>query len=132
MENDGGTKEAVVEPSGCVSGKDFATRNPCPLQVVTVTENGVGKRTASSAWRVQQRGGKGIIGIKLTSDAGKVVDAVECYVTDTLMISTSDGLSIVIKVSDIRVTGRASSGVRLIRLLDGDKVVSLICFSFPV
>jgi len=93
--------------------------------LLTVTERGFGKRTDLSAYRVQGRGGKGLINIKTSEKTGLVIGIKEVAKDDEIMVMTSSGVVIRSKVSDIRQTGRSTSGVRLIRLSEGDKAMAV-------
>ena len=93
--------------------------------LLTVTENGYGKRTDLGAYRVQSRGGKGLINIKTEDRNGLVVGIKEVTEDDEIMVITTSGLVIRIKVSDIRITGRSTMGVRLIKLDKEDKVTAV-------
>ena len=93
--------------------------------LLTVTENGYGKRTNISDYRVTNRGGKGIINIKATERNGKVVDIKEVVTDDELMLITQKGIIIRQPVKQISVIGRATQGVKLINLTAGDKVVDV-------
>ena len=93
--------------------------------LLVVSEKGFGKRTDISAYRRQNRGGKGIINMKITQKTGEVVALRCCKETDEIMVLTAKGIMIRQKVSQIRKTGRATSGVRLIRLDEGDRVASV-------
>jgi len=88
------------------------------------TENGYGKRTAFEEYRTQNRGGSGIIAIRTSKRNGKVVGAHAVLDSDALMLITAQGKMIKMNVSDVRVIGRATQGVRLINLDEGDKLVS--------
>jgi DNA gyrase subunit A len=88
------------------------------------TENGYGKRTQFEEYRPQHRGGRGIIAIRTSERNGLVVGAHAVTETDALMLITQQGMMIRINVSDVRVIGRATQGVRLINLEPGDKLVS--------
>ncbi len=92
--------------------------------LLVISENGYGKRTDVSAYRKQRRGGKGIINMKVNKKTGPVVALISCSDDDEIMIVTTAGLTIRQNVRNIRKTGRAASGVRLIRLNDGDRVAS--------
>ena len=87
------------------------------------TENGYGKRTPFEEYRVQKRGGRGIIAIRTSTRNGMVVGAHAMLETDALMLITAKGKMIRMAVSDIRVIGRATQGVRLINLDKDDKLV---------
>ncbi|HDG68543.1 MAG TPA: DNA gyrase subunit A, partial [candidate division Zixibacteria bacterium] len=88
-------------------------------KILFVAENGYGKRTKTEEFRKQNRGGKGIIAMKVTERTGKVVGALEVSDEDDVVLVSSDGILIRLKVKDISVFGRATQGVRLIRLLPG-------------
>ena len=88
--------------------------------LLVASENGLGKRTPFDDYRTQSRGGKGIITMKVTDKTGPVVGAVTVTEEDELMMMTSKGQSIRIKVSEIRETGRNAQGVKLVTLKDGE------------
>ncbi len=93
--------------------------------ILTVTENGYGKRTKSEEYRTQSRGGKGILTIKATERNGPVVYSYQVTDQDELMIITGHGKIIRMRVVDISVIGRNTQGVRLINLGEGEKVVGV-------
>jgi DNA gyrase subunit A len=93
--------------------------------VLTVAENGYGKRTETGEYRIQARGGKGIITMKTTDRTGPVVGVQQVTDEDNLMLVTSNGKIIRLRVADIRVIGRNTQGVRLIDMEPGERVVSL-------
>ncbi len=93
--------------------------------LLTVTENGYGKRSDITDYRVTNRGGKGIINIKCSERNGKVVDIKEVVTDDELMLITQKGIIIRQPVKQISVIGRATQGVRLINLDANDKVVDV-------
>ncbi len=93
--------------------------------LLTVTENGYGKRTPISEYRVQSRGGKGIINIKATEKVGKVVGVELVYENDEIMLVGASGNIIRMSVKDIRIIGRSTQGVRLIRIAEGDKLAAV-------
>ncbi len=93
--------------------------------LLVVTENGFGKRTRISDYRVTNRGGKGIVSAKITAKNGPVVSIMEVVEQDELMLATVNGVIIRIKVGGIRRCGRASQGVKLINLAPGDKVTDV-------
>ncbi len=85
-------------------------------QLLVVSENGLGKRTSFEEYRLTNRGGKGVITMNVTEKTGKVVSALAVAETDELMLMTSKGQSVRIRVSDIRETGRNAQGVKLMDL----------------
>jgi DNA gyrase subunit A len=93
--------------------------------ILTVTENGYGKRTRTEEYRAQSRGGKGILTIKATERNGPVVYSYRVGEQDQLMIITGHGKIIRLKVADISIIGRNTQGVRLINLGPGEKVVGV-------
>jgi DNA gyrase subunit A len=93
--------------------------------ILTVTENGFGKRTKTQEYRRQSRGGKGILTIKTTKRNGPVVYSYQVNDSEQLMLITEQGKIIRIKAEDISVIGRNTQGVRLINLSEGEKVVGV-------
>jgi DNA gyrase subunit A len=93
--------------------------------ILTVTEKGFGKRTKTEEYRVQGRGGKGILTIRTTERNGPVVYAYQVSDQDELMIITEQGKIIRLRVRDISVIGRNTQGVKLIDLAEGEKVVGV-------
>jgi DNA gyrase subunit A len=93
--------------------------------LLTVTERGYGKRTALEQYRLQSRGGKGIINIKITEKNGSVVGIRFVGDEDEIMVVTSNGMILRLKVEGIGVLGRATQGVRLIQVDEGDHVVAI-------
>ncbi|MFM8656510.1 MAG: DNA gyrase C-terminal beta-propeller domain-containing protein, partial [Chthoniobacterales bacterium] len=87
--------------------------------------NGVGKRTEFDEYRLQKRGGKGIITMKVTDKTGVVVSALSVREADEIMLITSGGQSVRTRVSEIRMTGRNAQGVRLIGLGEGEKLQAM-------
>jgi DNA gyrase subunit A len=96
-----------------------------PASLLTVCENGYGKRTPTDEYRVQSRGGKGIITIKTTERNGRVVDAKLVTDNDDLMLITSTGKIVRTPVQDISEIGRNTQGVRLVTLDPGEKVMGV-------
>jgi DNA gyrase subunit A len=93
--------------------------------LLTVCENGYGKRTPVEEYRSQSRGGKGIIDIKTSDRNGKVVNLLAVADDDEVMLITKDGQIVRTKVDQISVVGRNTQGVRCIALNEGDKLVSV-------
>src|ERR1700730_6555496 len=99
--------------------------------LLTVTEKGYGKRSEASEYRFQGRGGSGVINIKVTEKNGPVSGIKSVTDADQLLLITQSGMLIRIKVKDIRETGRAAQGVRLINLDEGDRVVAVAKLAEP-
>ncbi len=93
--------------------------------LLAITENGFGKRTELDEYRVQIRGGKGVITYKITPKTGKLVGVRIATEEDDVMLITDTGTIIRINVKDISVLGRSTQGVTLMRTNDGGKVVSI-------
>jgi DNA gyrase subunit A len=93
--------------------------------ILTTTENGFAKRTHIDAYRLQSRAGKGVINIKLSKKIGEVVGVTLVSTGDEIMCITQKGILIRVKIKDIRETGRATQGVKIINLEKGDKLASI-------
>ncbi len=92
------------------------------FQLLTISENGYGKRTPVSEYRLQKRGGKGIIAMKVTGKTGRLVRALGISQQEDIMIITENGVVIRQNTGDISVIGRNTQGVKLIRLVEDDKI----------
>ncbi len=97
--------------------------------ILTVTENGYGKRSSSYEFRESGRGGQGIINIITSERNGNVAASYSVKNDDDIMLITNSGQMIRCKVSDIRIAGRNTQGVRIFKVEDDDKVVSSVCLS---
>lgn len=93
--------------------------------VLVVSEKGYGKRSSIEDYRITRRGGKGVKTINITEKTGKLVAIKEVGDEDELMIINRSGISIRIKVSELRIMGRATQGVRVIRLNEDDAISSI-------
>lgn len=93
--------------------------------LLVVTEKGFGKRSSVDEYRITRRGGKGVKALKITDKTGKLVAINEVIDSDELMIINRSGITIRMKVDDLRIMGRATQGVRLIRLSDTDSISSV-------
>jgi DNA gyrase subunit A len=94
-------------------------------KLLVAGENGLGKRTDFEEYRLQSRAGKGVITMRTTDRTGGVVGALTVQDTDELMLITVGGQMVRIAVKDIRETGRAAQGVKLIELAEGDKLQAI-------
>ena len=90
-----------------------------------MTEHGYGKRTAVEDYRIQSRGGKGVITLKVTEKTGRVVGVSQVAESDEVMLVTDGGKIIRLGMGDLRVIGRNTQGVRLIGLAESERVVSV-------
>lgn len=93
--------------------------------ILAVSENGMGKRSALDEYRTQTRGGKGVKTMQITEKTGPLVAIKSVEDTDDLMITTAAGITIRTAVSEMRVMGRATQGVRIIRLDESDRIADV-------
>lgn len=94
-------------------------------EILVVSENGYGKRSKIDDYRITNRGGKGVKTINITEKTGDLVAIKAVENTDDLMIITQGGMTIRLQISKISVYGRATQGVRVINLKEGDKIASV-------
>ena len=104
----------------CVNPEEQASRT-----VLVVSEKGFGKRTAVDEYRMTNRGGKGVKTINVTAKTGTLVGILDVDETDDLMITCKSGVTIRMRVADISEQGRATQGVKLIRLDEGDEIAAI-------
>jgi DNA gyrase subunit A len=93
--------------------------------LMVVSEQGYGKRSSIEDYRITKRGGKGVKTISITSKTGALVAVKEVVDSDDLMIINKSGITIRMGVDSVRVMGRATQGVKLIRLNEGDEISSV-------
>jgi DNA gyrase subunit A len=93
--------------------------------MLTVAQNGYGKRTELEEYRLQSRGGVGIINIQTSDRNGKVVGMAYVHDDDEVMLISQQGMILRMKAGDVRVIGRATQGVRLLGMDEGDQVVAI-------
>ncbi len=120
-----GVKGIALEEGDEVIGMVVANGIDDPASLLTVCAQGFGKRTALTEYRSQHRGGKGLIDIKTTDRNGPVVAIAKVTDADEVMLTTTRGILIRTPVADMRLIGRNTQGVRLIRVEEGDSVSSL-------
>jgi DNA gyrase subunit A len=106
-----------------VVGMAIIAPNDPTHTILTISEKGTGKRTTANDYRLTNRGGKGVKTMEVTEKTGDVIAIKSVAETDDLMITTKEGIVIRMHVTDIRVMGRATQGVRVIRL-DGDDAIA--------
>lgn len=94
-------------------------------QIIVVGERGYGKRTNYEDFRLTKRGAKGVISMNITDKTGEVVSIMEVQDTEDLVVMTVGGILIRQQVKDIRIIGRNTQGVRLIRLEEGDRIADI-------
>jgi DNA gyrase subunit A len=93
--------------------------------ILVVSENGYGKRSQLDDYRITNRGGKGVKTISVTEKTGNLVSIKNVSDTDDLMIINRSGIAIRLEVESLRVMGRATQGVRLINLREGDTIAAV-------
>ncbi|MCA9462303.1 MAG: DNA gyrase subunit A [Nitrospira sp.] len=93
--------------------------------ILTVTERGYGKRTQVGEYRVQSRGGKGVISVRVTEKNGPAISFHQVWETDEIMLISADGMILRTKIRDIREIGRNAQGVRLMDLPEEDRIVGV-------
>ena len=108
------------------SKDDVSEKKAKEKYILSITENGYGKRTSHYDFRVTNRGGKGIIGIVNSQRNGNVSSSFPINEGDEILISTNKGRVIRVAVKEIRIAGRNTQGVRIIKLSGDEKVVSAI------
>jgi DNA gyrase subunit A len=94
--------------------------------VLTITKNGYGKRTSVEDYRKTARAGKGIINLKVSDKTGEVVTTVSVHDKESVIITTGKGIVMRTSLENIRVMGRATQGVRIVKLQQGDFVTDLV------
>ena len=110
-------KDFVIGMESIIASKDAT--------LLAITEHGFGKRTELSEYRVQNRGGRGVITYKVTPKTGNIVGIRIANGDEDVMMITDKGTIIRLKVEEISILGRATQGVTLMRTNDGGKVVSI-------
>jgi len=94
--------------------------------ILTITKKGYGKRTAVNDYRKTARAGKGVINLKVTEKTGQIVNTVSVNESDNIIITTAKGMIIRTTLKNIRIMGRATQGVRIVKLHPGDTVTDII------
>src|SRR5262249_34700660 len=128
---DAAKAEAEVERAKAEAGDPGATATDETIPVkgsliLSVTENGYGKRTPAEEYRLQGRGGSGVINVKTTERNGKVVAIAQVSESSEVMLISQYGKIIRMDSSTIRESGRAAQGVRLLQLEPGDRVAAAV------
>lgn len=116
-----GVRGINLSPGDRVIGMDVVDKNAIAL---SVTEEGFGKKSKFTEYRVQSRGGKGIINVKTTTKNGKVVKVLVVHENDEIIVVTNGGMVVRTPVNQIRTSGRNAQGVRVMRLKDKHKIAA--------
>ncbi len=117
-----GVKGMELDEGDFIIGMEVCTDN---TTLLVVTENGFGKRTELDEYKVQTRGGKGVLTYRITEKTGKSIGMLLVSEEDDIMLISSDGTIIRMKVNEISILGRATQGVTLMRMSEGNNVVSV-------
>ena len=112
-------KDSLDEVVGMISVNDMDS------DILVVSENGYGKRSSLEDYRITNRGGKGVKTISITEKTGSLVSIKNVSDGDDLMIINKSGIAIRMEVSDLRVMGRATQGVKLINIKDSDSIAAV-------
>ena len=126
--NSTGVRGINIDENDCVIGAihyDPTSEDAASQTVLVVSENGFGKRTDFEEYRITRRGGKGVRTINITEKTGKLISIKNVTEANDLMIIEKSGLTIRMAVSDIRVAGRATQGVKLINIKEGDSIAAV-------
>ncbi len=123
--NSSGVRGISIEEDDEVIGAIAIRQDDSSTAVLVVSENGYGKRSAAEGYRITSRGAKGVKTLNITDKTGPLV-AIKAVTDDNdLMIITKSGLTIRVDMSELRLTGRATQGVRLINLREGDAIAAV-------
>jgi DNA gyrase subunit A len=117
-----GVRGISLEPGDALVAAAIVARD---ATLLVAGANGIGKRTAFDEYRVQSRGGKGIITMKTTDKTGGVVGALGVHEQDELMLITTGGQMVRIRVADVREAGRNTQGVKLVTLDESDRLQAI-------
>jgi len=108
-----------------VSIEVLPLESPEKSSILTITKKGYGKRSAIEDYRLTSRAGKGVINLRVTDKTGEIITSQSVKEDDTIIVTTAKGIVIRTNVTDIRIMGRATQGVRIIKLHEGDLVTDL-------
>lgn len=120
-----GVKGMELDQGDEVVGMTILNKDEKTRDILSVCDNGYGKRTEASEYRTQSRGGKGIITMKANDKTGKVVSVQSVHNDSDLMVISSKGQIVRLRVGEISTMGRNTQGVRLVQLNAGEKVVAV-------
>ena len=117
---------AIVDADVVARGTELAVEIVNPkATALTVTQNGFGKKTPFAQYRIQSRGGKGRITMKVGDKTGGIIGALTVRESDDIMLITVGGQMVRTHVKDIREAGRNTQGVKLINLEEGDRLQAI-------
>ena len=112
------------------SGDEVVSLESVPLDgkttILTITEKGFGKRSNLDEYRKTSRGAKGVINLNVSEKTGKVIGSISVSDKDSAIITTIKVMVIRVKMKELRVMGRATQGVHVVKLKEGDKVADIV------
>ena len=117
-----GVRGILIDSDDYLVGMTIAAKG---TTLLTITDNGYGKRTDFDEYRLQNRGGRGILNYNITQKTGKICAVKAVQDDNDLMLITSDGVVMRTAISEISKLGRTTQGVRVVRLADGIKVIDI-------
>lgn len=123
--NSSGVRGISIEEDDEVVGAIAIHPEDSSVAVLVVSENGYGKRSPADEYRITSRGAKGVKTINITDKTGPLVAIKSVTEENDLMIITKSGLTIRVDMSEVRLSGRATQGVRLINLREGDAIAAV-------
>jgi DNA gyrase subunit A len=119
-----------VKGADLARGDEVVSLEAIPLKekttILTITEKGFGKRSELEEYRKTSRGAKGVINLKINDKTGNVIGSVSVDDKDSVIVTTAKGTAIRITMKDLRVMGRATQGVHVLRMKEGDKVADVV------
>lgn len=120
-----GVKGAELDPKDEVVSME-AIPTSGQTTILTVTEKGYGKRSELEEYRKTSRGSKGVINLKISDKTGYIIGSLSVDDKDSVMATTIKGMMIRVGMKDLRVMGRATQGVHVVRIKDGDRVADIV------
>ncbi len=121
-----GVKGAELSKSDEIVSLESIPQKEGKVSILTVTEKGFGKRSPLEEYRKTSRAAKGVINLNINEKTGNVIGSLSVYDKDSAIVTTSKGMVIRIGMKGLRVMGRATQGVRIVKLKDGDKVADIV------
>ncbi|MFH1290308.1 MAG: DNA gyrase C-terminal beta-propeller domain-containing protein [Nanoarchaeota archaeon] len=119
-----------VKGADVSSGDEVVSMEAIPkkekVTILTITEKGYGKRSSLEEYRKTSRGSKGVINLKISDKTGNIVGSLSVDNKDSIIVTTTKGTVIRTSMKDLRVMGRATQGVRIVKLKPGDKVADIV------
>ena len=125
-EEEDGASDETAEKDIALSDEQFAEMEAAEQMILSVTENGFGKRSSAYEYRITNRGGSGLVNIVTNKRNGDVIASLPVEESDQIMLLTDKATVIRTRVTDIRIAGRNTQGVTILKTGKGEKVVSVV------